>query len=248
MDAERDERLRRRARWLQLTGIAGPALAVAGHALNNRVLQVSPQVYLLIFIPLTALVVGAGIVALIAARRTRRRILEGRQGDRWPLGEPYRLEYQPAGGTRRGAELDIGTEDLSLIPVKGGDLLRIDFADVTSVRVRRSGIDVRSRGADLTLFPGSFADRERLLWELAVRCPDAMERGLDESAPPPARPAPPASAPPASDEHPSGPSGLALGSTLAGPMDRGNPAPPRKSGLGVGLFPPPPGQRGDREM
>ena len=31
-----------------------------------------------------------------------------------------------------------------------------------------------------------------------------------------------------------------LASALAGPMDRGNPAPPRKSGLGVGLFVAPP--------
>jgi hypothetical protein len=126
--------------------------------------------------------------------------------------------------------------------------MTIFLVDVASVRVRRAGIDLVDASGALTLFPASYADRERLLWELAVRCPDAMERGLDESAPPPARPAPPASAPPASDEHPIGPSGLALGSALAGPAERGNPAPPRKSGLGVGLFGPPPGQGGDREM
>jgi hypothetical protein len=249
MDADREERLRRRARWLRLTGVAGPALAVAGHLLNSRLWHVGEPAYLLIVLPLTVLAACVGIAALIAARRTQRRILDGRQGERWPLGEPYRLQWQAAGSNRRhGGELHVGEEDLSFLPVAGGSPLTIYVVDVTSVRVRRAGIDVVDASGPLTLFPASYADRERLLWELAVRCPDAMERGMDEAASPPAHPAPPAPAPSASEERSRGPSGLALGSALAGPADQGNPAPPRKSGLGVGLFVPPPGQRGDREM
>src|SRR5262245_925164 len=109
MDAEREERLRRRARWLRLTGIAGPALAVVGNVLTHRVWRIDDTVRVLIVIPLTVVVIGVGVASLLAARRTRRRILEGRQGDRWPLGEPYRLAWQPGGSKHRSAgELDIG--------------------------------------------------------------------------------------------------------------------------------------------
>ena len=60
--------------------------------------------------------------------------------------------------------------------------------------------------------------------------------------------APPAAVPAPSEDAARPATGLALGSALAGPMESGNPAPPRKSGLGVGLFVPPPGSKPDSEM
>jgi hypothetical protein len=246
MDADREERLRRRARWLRITAIAGPALAILAQFLTHPVMRESVPVsefVLMLFMP-AALTIG--IAALIAARRTRRRIEESRQGERWPLGEPYGLAFQHKGrGNRSHGELHVGPDDLTLL-VQFGDPVSVPLTDVATIRVRASAIDVETPRAVLMLFPGSYADRQRLLWELAVRCPDAMERGIDESAAT-ARPAPPAAAPLASDDPPRGPSGLALGSALAGPMERGNRAPPRKSGLGVGLFVPPPGPRSTDE-
>jgi hypothetical protein len=248
MDAERDERLRRRQRWLRFTTIAGIGVALGSHASRRWGMEIGGPTLVAFLIAIEVMAGVFVIASLIANRRMQRRIRAGRQGERWPLGEPYRVTFQHRGrGDRTHGELHVGPEDLTLL-VEFGERTTVALADVTVVRVRATGIDVETARATLILTPASYADRQRLLWELAVRCPDAMERGLDESAPPPARPAPPAWAPPTPDEHPSGPSGLALGSTLAGPMDRANPAPPRKSGLGVGLFVPPPGQRGDREM
>ena len=154
MDAEREAWLRRRARWLRLTGIAGPALALAAHLLSNRLWQIGGLAYALIVLPLTVLAVSVGIAALIAERRTRRRIRDGRQGDRWPLGEAYRLAWESAEAKqRRAAELHIGEEDLSLLPVGEGGPLTIYLVDVKSVRVRRAGIDVIDGSGTLTLFP-----------------------------------------------------------------------------------------------
>jgi hypothetical protein len=243
MDAKREERLRSRQRWLRVTPIAGIAVLAGSKIARHWALEIGGPPLVASLIAIEVLAAGIVIAALIANWRTRRRINEGREGDRWPLGEPYLVGFEHRGrGDRTHGELHVGPEDLTLL-THLGRRTTVTLADVTAVRVRATGIDVETARETLILFPASYADRQRLLWELAVRCPDAMERGLDEAAAPPARPAPSAAAPPAEGEHARGPSGLALGSALAGPMDRANPAPPRKSGLGVGLFVPPPGTK-----
>ena len=199
-----------------------------------------------------AFLAGAvGVTSLVIDRRTRRRIRDGRKDGRWAIGEPYQVQFEFRGRKGRSAgELHVGKEDLSIL-VDFQEAVSIELAEVKSVRVRRTAIDVHTPHEVLALVPASYADRERLLWELAVRCPDAMDRGMDEDASPAKSSAAPASrtqtSPPPAPDAPSGPapgaSDLALDSALAGPVDRGNPAPPRKSGLGVGLFVPPPGSR-----
>jgi hypothetical protein len=133
------------------------------------------------------------------------------------------------------------------------------FDDVTVVRVRRTEIEIEARWWKVRVVPKDYEDRQRLLWELALRCNAAVERGIDEAAAEarakarPLVPAPrakPSASPdaPVALAPPADPSRLTdldramtgLGSALAGPMTPRNPAPPRKSGLGVGLFPAPP--------
>src|SRR5688572_22225769 len=62
----------------------------------------------------------------------------------------------------------------------------IAIADIGSIRVEPNALVVRWLSAYgesiLILQPRSYNDRERLTWELAVRAPDAMERGLDAAA------------------------------------------------------------------
>lgn len=132
----------------------------------------------------------------------------------------------------------------------------VELAAVRVVRVRPACVEIEASqdGAlrRVRIAPSSFAARSRLLWELAVRCPDAMERGL----PPDVRPVVPAAqgAPrPASSAASGVSSGAAsatpdaaaamadldarmgaLGSSLVHERPT-NPAPPR-SGLGSGLF------------
>ena len=127
---------------------------------------------------------------------------------------------------------------------------RIGLADVVAIRERGAAIALKwtaqGRTAEVFLRPITYADRRRLLWELAVRCPDAMERGLAPRVPGVAAggtlaptgprrsdPAPVASASVAMSGLDAGMSSLATG--LAGPDEPKRPAPP-KSGLGCGLF------------
>lgn len=186
----------------------------------------------------TAIVVTVGM-RLLRDRKSYRDLREVRVGGRWPLGEGYQVGLDVGGsGLRVASRLEIDEVALEFGVM---DRFTIPVAGVDAIRVRPSWIEIEGAGRLVRIAPGSYADRERLLWELAVRCPDAMERGIDET--PPRLPTQRAAASPLVDGSGSGASGLALGSALAGPMDRGNPAPPRKSGLGVGLFMPPPGSR-----
>ena len=102
----------------------------------------------------------------------------------------------------------------------------------------------------LPIVPGSYADRQRMLWEFAVRVPDAVERGIGTSATPreptgTGRTLPP-TGPLRGTPAPAAGAGLtgmddamaSLGSALV-TGDSQRPAPPR-SGLGVGLFAAPP--------
>jgi hypothetical protein len=204
------------------------------------------------------------VVLLLAAellrdRRSYRTLKQVRAGERWPLGERYPVELDArCNGSRVWHDLVIGEDILEFHPLSGEgpfgdslpDDLRIAARDVTAIRVRSTWIEIESTGARLRLVPRSYADRERLLWELAVRCNDAMERGIDEAAgaertlatalkPSPAAPRAdePLAAATRSGDTDSLDRGMSsLGSALAGPANRPNPAPPRKSGLGNGLF------------
>jgi hypothetical protein len=132
----------------------------------------------------------------------------------------------------------------------GGLPERISTGAVRTVRVQPSVVEIEWEDASgrrsASLAPASFADRERLLWEMAVRAPAAVERGLEEERT--SRPATPGRPPAAAaaagqSDVPSAAAAMAdldarmdgLGTALAGPGASGQRAPP-KSGLGCGLF------------
>jgi len=214
---------------------------------------------------LTPVLAILGVVLLAAEllrdRRTYRTLKQVRAGERWPLGERYPVEVDArCNGSRVWHDLVIEEDALVFHPLNGEgpfmdtlpDDLRIASRDVTAIRVRSTWIEIEAPGTRVRLVPRSYADRERLLWELAVRCNAAMERGIDEAAnsertmAAALKPAPVATAPhDAPRPAPTDPADLdgldrgmsSLGSALAGPAQRRNPAPPRKSGLGNGLFP-----------
>jgi hypothetical protein len=186
--------------------------------------------------------VGASLVLLAFAAtavreglRKDRRLKTARAGGGWPLGEPYFLEVD-TDGVRRGARLELGESTLA---IEGASE---PWSDVLAIRVRPVWIEIETKRRRVRVVPSSYAERERLLWELAYRRADAFEFAAE-------KPAGAAPASTAADEDVADldrrMTGSGLGSALAGPMDGGNPAPPRKSGLGVGLFAPPPG--GPRE-
>jgi hypothetical protein len=213
---------------------------------------------------LTPVLAILGVVLLAAEflrdRRSYRKLKQVRAGERWPLGERYPVEVDArCNGSRVWHDLEIGEDVLAFHPLNGegpfGDTLpddlRIASRDVTAIRVRSTWIEIESTAGRLRLVPRSYADRERLLWELAVRCNAAMERGIDEAAgaerarTEALKPAPAATvshdAPRPASTDSANLDGLdrgmsSLGSALAGPARRPNPAPPRKSGLGNGLF------------
>ncbi len=109
---------------------------------------------------------------------------------RWPLETPYRLsvvELAAPGeradpGKRTAAVLRIQLTRILIVPsgdagaweppavIQAGDIEKIEITSASAVLV--------CRGAAYALVPASYADRERLEWELAVRFPDAVERGL----------------------------------------------------------------------
>ncbi len=191
---------------------------------------------------------------IAAFRRSRREAREARATGHWPLGKAYLVGAEFAlGGSRRGAELTIGETEIVIetieaeLPVLPATEWRIPTADVHAVRVRPAWIEIATADRRVRVVPSSYQDRQRLLWELALRCNAAVERGIDEAAAEASAKA--ESSVPSRIEDGIDPTGMGgattgLGSALAGPMTPRNPAPPRKSGLGVGLFPAPPGEPG----
>lgn len=191
------------------------------------------------------------------------------------LGRSYTLEVSLRGGPPILCTLVVGEHRMRAVPhairawgagpfAFGAELV-VSFDQVRRVVACASHVDVESiRGAELRVVElrPLYADRERLLWELAVRVPDAVERGIPEResgrpagalpshgcvaspAPAPLRPALPptgprleGATPPQGD--PRALTGLddamaGLGSALVGERPT-TPAPPR-SGLGCGLF------------
>jgi hypothetical protein len=188
-------------------------------------------------LPRTALALAAIVAWVVAAvadmirdRRTRHLQVEARAAGKSTLGEPYHVGLE---GTNGGALLQFSDTELSLSkPI--ADTVRLPLAEIESIRVRATSIEIHHPEHVLKIRPTSYADRQRLEFELAYRCNDAMERGIDQTAAPPLAPSP-APAPPPDERVVTG-----LGSALAPPPKTSTPAPPRKSGLGVGLFPMPP--------
>lgn len=156
-----------------------------------------------------------------------------------PLGEPYVLLIGQGSDTGRwekdGRTLQFTETEIRFSGSRFRSQLHIPLGEVEAVDVHAAWIQLRYASTSLRIRPANYADRQRLLWELAVRCNAAMERGLDEAN----RHAGGAAAPAASIEN-IGEGLTGLGSALAVPATQRNPPPPRKSGLGVGLFPMPP--------
>ena len=172
------------------------------------------------------------------------------------LGSPFLLrvaEVRPQSRIVGVATLIVAADALTFEtdPSGAGGLPeRIATRAVRAVRVQPSAVEIEwddaSGRRSVALVPANFADRERLLWEMAVRAPAAVERGLEDErtaqpAPRVSPGAPPAPAGPA--DVPDAASAMAdlgarmegLGTALAGPGAGGQRAPP-KSGLGCGLF------------
>lgn len=188
--------------------------------------------------------VSFAVLLLAAAELARRRTALGRARrgarakGRWPLGLPY-----PAEVTERGAKAtcQIVFDEESIVRESrlGLKAEELPLARVRTVRVRPSWIEIAWPGGAFRVAPGSYDDRQRLLWELAVRVPEAMERAMDEDAEKDRAAAARREAPAPAAADPAPPVG-GLASALARPQASSTPAPPRKSGLGVGLFVPPP--------
>jgi hypothetical protein len=201
--------------------------------------RVPPWVVVLAFIP--TVVFHGYRLATGSADANRYRSPEKVNGN-WPVGAPYRLAVDANCKGRRElctVVIDAGgiSFDHIALGLSGTDVpLRVDFLPTTKIREHRTYIEIGDDGDRIRLHPPFYADRERLLFELAVRWPDAFEFRSDAK---PAAAVTGASPPEPATYVPAEPTGLA--SELAGPMNGANPAPPRKSGLGVGLFAPPPG-------
>ena len=221
---------RRRRRWY-VHGVAY-AGAVAAFAVLERTLP--NPLFVVVAIAILAVAVIRALPAFVERVRERSRNVNRASpppGQKWPLGLPYHVELdEECDGSRRWNRLRIDESTIEFRDIEDlGDPLTIHLADVTSIRTRASWIEIAA--ADETcvrVVPGDFADRQRLLWELAVRVPDAFEFATAETGP--TVPVPPPE--PVDLTHT--PTGLA--SALAGPDRSANP-PPRNAGLGCGLFP-----------
>lgn len=134
-------------------------------------------------------------------------------------------------------------------------VIRVPVARVRTVRVRDVGIEIDYDSLDgpavLVVITRESGAKDRLLWELAVVAPAAVEAGIPADTPRAAATAatalPPTGHAAESSTPPEAATALrdldarmtSLGSALAGPADRPPPPPPR-SGLGNGLFVAPP--------
>jgi hypothetical protein len=173
----------------------------------------------------------------IRDRRAFRTLHDVRDGGRWPLGARYAVELDAwCNGGRVWHTMRIDERGVTFRP-RAPLSRRIDFVGIDVVHVHASWIEIVSGNESVRVVPRSYADRERMLWELAVRWPDALNRGIDAIAAHPAAPADVSPAAPVDvDDLDRRMTGSGLASALAGPMNRANPAPPRNSGLGNGLF------------
>ena len=191
-----------------------------------------PASYHAVEFPILVVAAVSGLLAFAQSRRVARRVREARAQGRWPLGEPYEVELDiGCSGSRAWHRLQISEAALEFADMKVfGASLRSPLRDISAIRVRASWIEIaETQGVRIRLVPRSYADRQRLLWELAVRVPDAFEFAAEDAPPGVPAPAPE----PVDLTHT--PTGLA--SALAGPDRSANPPPPRNAGLGCGLFP-----------
>src|SRR5262245_44849906 len=144
MDAERDGRLRRRQRWLRVTLLAGLCVFCAGVVSRRLLEEIGSRTFTATLIAIEVVAASIVITSLVANWRTQRRIRAGRQGERWPLGEPYQVTFQHRGHeSRHAGEVHAGTEDVTLL-TQVGSPVTLAYAEVTAIRVRRTGIEIET--------------------------------------------------------------------------------------------------------
>jgi hypothetical protein len=221
-------------------------------AFETRWLDGHPFVRAVAITAAVAIAVVGGVKAIAEYRRKKRDRSEARATGRWPTGRAHSvgLEVHPY-GARTQATLVFEPGGLRVDPAPDVVPDVMPFADIATVRVHSAWIEAETRLWTFRVVPVTYEDRQRLLWELALNCNAAMERGIDEAAgaeraqSAALKPAPVTSQaddlPRAAATESANLDGLdrgmsSLGSALAGPAQRPNPAPPRKSGLGNGLF------------
>jgi len=220
--------------------------------LGSRWIVGRPAVQAVLIAVAAVVLVAGGYKTVVEYRRKKRERIEVRATGRWPTGSPHVIALDAhSDGSRVEGTLVFESDGLRVDPAPSLVPDVIPFADVATVRVRSAWIEVETRLWKFRVVPASYEDRQRLLWEFALRCNAAMERGIDEAAgaertlatalkPSPAAPRadePPPAATRSGDTDSLDRGMSSLGSALAGPAQRRNPAPPRKSGLGNGLFP-----------
>ncbi len=209
--------------------------------------------------PLMTLLVPALTVIVIVLAYANRRPPPARK-----LGLPYSVNatVEGHGGI---AELTVRDSKLCLafLLASAGSYspamyhtIRVPLTRVRSVRLREIGIAIDYEGLEgpetLVVITREQGAKDRLLWELAVVVPEAVEAGIPAESPRSASAAAATALPPTGHAAPTGDTPDAaravidldarmtsLGSALAGPADRSAPPPPR-SGLGNGLFVAPP--------
>jgi len=245
LNSHRIVKWRDRLRWASLVILFVASQSRVGQYLPPAWAPWVGGVASVLFVAAAAWWIGWFVRDQIRDRRAFRTLHEVHVGGRWPLGDPYRVDVDPwDSGARIPHTMRMGERGVEFRPRR--ILARsFEFAGVDVVRVHASWIEIVSGDESVRVVPRSYADRERMIWELAFRWSAAVDRGIDETPPsvprPDAIPTATTAATAATGDVPhSGASGLGLASALAGPMDRGNPAPPRKSGLGNGLFVAPP--------
>jgi hypothetical protein len=218
-------------------GLAGGLLASAWHFVPHALPKAPTWVVVPVVVVGAVMVVVSAVHAARNHRRSPRRTKEQRKAGTWPLGAAYGATAEVPGTCAATAgELTLAADGVRFVAPSIESWIAADEVEV--VRVRPSWIEIVGGGTTLRIRPKSFSDRERLLWELAVRCNPAMERGLDEAHRPPSATTSKAAV---KTTKPADIADIQLGSSgLASalvPDAARNPAPPRRSGLGCGLFP-----------
>ena len=266
-----------RSRWAlrattkaRLAGFLVPCAALALWVVGRRLQEESSPLFVVLVVGVAAIGVAATLFVLLVRRVPGRDFLTGATADR-RLGLPYKLQLG-TGALAGWWTLVVTHEAMELSPLESGfpwrpaAPKRVPLADVGLVVARPTFVEIvceREGGRTvLAIRNAAYVDRGRLLWELAVRVPDAVERGIDEpgamhdvGAPPapgfveptarpgsvlpptgPRRSSSPVPLPDASTSVDAIGAGMDhIGSALAGPVEERRPAPP-KSGLGCGLF------------
>ncbi|MCE9634779.1 MAG: hypothetical protein K8T90_03650 [Planctomycetes bacterium] len=254
--------IRRFARGVFITAVGAVVLAVAATWLLSRAPGSFWSAARPWFIPGVLALVVADILGKVLTGRMKAEPPRYGATSEHKLGLGYCVQFGELTTFSGFWTLVIGEQSIDIDP--HGDeapwapdlrALSIPFGDIVLVRARASWIDlVCEREGRRTTFEVrnvAYADRQRMLWELAVRVPEAVERGIGSATPTatptatsaqtktqPTKSSSGDAAPRAAESGPALPGMDAamtgLGSSLVADATR-NPPPP-KSSLGCGLF------------